>query len=956
MAEPRPLQSPLLVGRDELLALAERRIADATAGRGTLLMFAGEAGVGKTRLLRATLRSARLAGFRVEGGSLAPSDRLVPLASILDLARSLSPEQFGSLGADILSTQGGKGADSLASRRILVREIADGIIEAIDSPTVLAFEDLQWADELSLEVIGELARHGGTRPLLLLATYRLDELPAGSIHREWRSRLITQRLAEEVRLERLGPAETALVTTLILGTGLPAPREVADAVYERTNGIPLHIEELLAALGDEILADARSIRDASVPDTIEDAVLARAQRLSEEARAVVRAGAVIGRCFAPEVLAGVMNRPVGELDRPLQELVDHSILYPFEFVDQGYYDFRHQLLRDALYQSVPTAELRRLHARAGEFGAKLVGANEVHASVHFERAGLRAQAFRAALAGARAAASMSSRRESFELFRRAIGNMPEDLAPAEQGTIHEEHWLAAFAVDDVRAIEDAARQARRSFEAAGDGLGAANALVALISVARRDVRPRSEREQLISQAESELQALPATPERAAVLADVRFQQAMLEIDAGRLAEGSAVLEDARRLLHEAGAQDIDVDYFAEVPRVLAGEVELGLHSMLDTARRAREARLESAGVTAYRTAAAVAIRVMEYELAETGIAEGLRYADEVEQSYCRHMMAATSAHVAWAAGRWDEAIRTAELELVDRGSQRGKLPARDALAFVALGRGMVDRARALLDESLALSRPSNEVELVLPALWGHAETALVAGEPTRALAHCEEALELARQTGERPLLVPFIVTGTRAAIADRRPDAAARWLEQVSAHVRDWPALAGHAVANAEGLIRLAAGSLVAARGALDSAVAGWDARGRIWESTWARIDLATCLMRSSRHVEAMRVIGEVSETAGRLGSPPLQARAKELLKLARGRGVEGEAWYPLTVREFEVARQIAAGRTNAEIATELFVSPRTVGAHVEHILAKLGASRRAEIATWVATVLQPVA
>jgi DNA-binding CsgD family transcriptional regulator len=319
-------------------------------------------------------------------------------------------------------------------------------------------------------------------------------------------------------------------------------------------------------------------------------------------------------------------------------------------------------------------------------------------------------------------------------------------------------------------------------------------------------------------------------------------------------------------------------------------------------------------------------------------------------------MAATSAHVSWAAGRWDEAIQTAELEMVERGSRRGTLGSRDALAFVAFGRGMVERARSLLDESLSISRPSNEVDLVLPALWGLAETALVAGEPARALAHCEEGLELARETGERPLLVPFVVTGVRAAIHDRRPDVAEQWLDLVTPLLRDWTDLAGPAIAHAEGLIRLAAGSLVAARASLDAAAAGWDARGRIWESTWARIDLASCLLRSNRYGEAARLITEVAETARRLGSVPLQARADDLQRQARGRGAQEEAWYPLTIREFEVARQIAAGMTNAEIAAELFVSPKTVSAHVEHILAKLGANRRAEIASWVSSMAQPVA
>ena len=268
---------------------------------------------------------------------------------------------------------------------------------------------------------------------------------------------------------------------------------------------------------------------------------------------------------------------------------------------------------------------------------------------------------------------------------------------------------------------------------------------------------------------------------------------------------------------------------------------------------------------------------------------------------------------------------------------------------------MVDRARSLLDESLAISRPSNEPGLILPALWGLAETALVAGEPGRALDHCDEALEVARQIGERALLVPFIVTGVRASLADRRPDLAEQWLGRVTPLLGDWTELATPAMAHAEGLIRMAAGSLVAARTSLETAMAGWDARGRIWESTWARIDLATCLLRSNRFVDATRLITDIAATAAELGSPPLQARADDLKRQARGRGADEPAWHPLTVREFEVARKIAAGMTNAEIATELFVAPKTVSAHVEHILAKLGASRRAEIAAWAVAILQPV-
>ena len=116
---------------------------------------------------------------------------------------------------------------------------------------MLVFQDLHWTDELSLEVIGELARHSADRPLLMVCDYRADEFPAEGIHREWRSRILSQRHAEEIRLRTLTMEETGMATTLILGGELPAPRDVVEAVHDRTNGIPLHIEELLAALDDE---------------------------------------------------------------------------------------------------------------------------------------------------------------------------------------------------------------------------------------------------------------------------------------------------------------------------------------------------------------------------------------------------------------------------------------------------------------------------------------------------------------------------------------------------------------------------------------------------------------------------------------------------------------------------------------------------------------------------------
>jgi DNA-binding CsgD family transcriptional regulator/tetratricopeptide (TPR) repeat protein len=860
---------------------------------------------------------------------------------------------FGTLGPDLLAMDGVHDGDALGSRRLLVRSAADRILDAMDRPTFLIFDDLHWADELSLEVIGELVRHCGNRPLFLLGGYRADEFPPDSIHREWRARLLSQRDAEEFRLQPLTLEQTAVATTLILGGELPAPRDVVEAVHERTNGIPLHIEELLGALDDDARSDGRQIRNANVPDTIGDAVLARLSRLSDEARLVARAGAVLGRCFSPDVIAGMVDRPLPELESTIDELVDASFLHPFNYIDQGYYDFRHQLLRDAIYGSMPPSQLRRFHAQAAEFGMALEGANVIHASRHYERAGLRPQAFRAAMTGAGEASRISARQEAFELFRRAIDNMPADLPLGEQGELYERFSDAAAAIERNEECAAAATRARELYQQAGRPLDAAGMLISMSIMASRDGSPHQEGASFTERALHEIADLPASPEREklhAFLLSVRANDHLLasDFEAAR-AEGHA----AREVAEDVGDREtvLEVDLTLARIDIVDGHHERGLSDGMRAAREARDAGFESVGVTGYRNLAIMAARVMDHRSAEIALHEGLQYADAIEQSHCRQMMSTTRAMLDWGAGQWDAADARARHELVDRGCRRGVVGSLDVIGLVAAGRGRGEEARRWLEESLASGRRIGEAQLIMTPLWALAEVDLLSRDASAAIARCRDGLEFASTTGERALLIPFVVTGTRAFLAANRPDEAERWRARVAGHLAGWDSVADPALAHADGLIRLSTGSLTAARDALETAVRGWDDRGRIWEATWARLDLAHCLMRSNRFAEAASILAEARSTAAALGSDPLMTRADDLVRVGRGRGSFQEPWRPLTSREFEVARLIAEGLTNAEIAGELSIAPKTASSHVEHILAKLGVTRRAEIATWVATI-----
>lgn len=948
-----PVLSPVLVGRDEHLDLADRRIADVIAGHGHVLLFAGEAGIGKTRLRRAVARRAAANGLLEANGDLAPADHDVPMAIFGDLARSMTlTPGLEPLGRMLLARARRARTDAVYSRT-LVLETVDLIRGVITGPIALGFEDLQWADDLSLEAIAELARAAQTQPLLVLASYRRDETPPSAPFRDWRSRLLTQRLAEEIRLERLSEAQTATVTTLLLGTGLPAPRDLVRAVHERSDGVPLHIEELMAAARARGPVDAVAIETTDVPDTIEDAVLARTACRSEAAQTVARAGAVLGRCFAPDVLAGVLDVPVADLEAPLQELVDHAILSGFGWIDSGYYDFRHQLLREALYASVPERERRRYHARAGEFGARLAGASEVHASLHYERAGLRREAYQAAVAGARDARRVAAHREAYVLLQRAADNLPDDVPALECAELFEALAGEAAAIEENDVAERMARSAAEAFREAGHPERAVEVSGCVLTVARRMGWPLSERRVIIDALDAEIEALAPGPAVDEVRMWSNFDRLVIEVDAMELQAARATAGRLGAEARSAGQDELELAVAQRVAMIdlIEGDVDHGVATLYRIAEEARAAGMHEVGVTAFRDTAVYAVRAFDYDAARRSIAEGLIYADSIQQSHCAHTMAAIGAELAWTEGRWDEAVKRAEQAAVDRGCAKAHAMAQTALGAVAFGRGEIERARLVLGQSLAFGEHAEQVEFRLLPRWGLAETALVAGDPAEAIRWSEEALALAQSSGERATFVPLVVTGTRGYLAANRPGDAERWVRACEAHLAPTPAFGAAALHHARGLVASSTGSTGAARTELEAAVAGWGAGSRLWEASLARLDLATVMTRTNRFATAVALAGHVRALAGQLGSPILAARADELIRQGRGRIVEDEPWRPLTSREYEVARLIAEGRTNVEIADELGIASKTASSHVEHILAKLGASRRAEIAAWAMSI-----
>lgn len=240
---------------------------------------------------------------------------------------------------------------------------------------------------------------------------------------------------------------------------------------------------------------------------------------------------------------------------------------------------------------------------------------------------------------------------------------------------------------------------------------------------------------------------------------------------------------------------------------------------------------------------------------------------------------------------------------------------------------------------------------------GLAEAARLDGRLEGSAGLCEAGYRASAAVADAAYLFPFLLTGIRTYWALGRPAEAEDWFERVAAVIRR-RAIPGTlpAVEHGAGLLLLGRGATRPARSRIAEAAAQWQRRRRSWQATWAAIDLARVELRSKRLSAAVAGATSATSEARRLGSPPLEAAASVILRAATGRrrsasGDAVEAWAPLTTREYEVALRIAAGATNAEIAAALGIAPKTVSAHVEHILNRLGLARRAEIAAWVASI-----
>jgi DNA-binding NarL/FixJ family response regulator len=959
--------TPLIGRRTELDTLLAA-VRHASQGVSSVVVLDGDAGVGKTRLLSELVQAAteqgvlNLIGHCVDLGDAPPP--YLPFSEAFGRFASERPESIEELLAAypaigrLLPRRGPavRGTENRVDRGELFESVLGALaLPALRQPVLLVVEDIHWADQATRDLLGFLFTRVTSERLAIVASFRSDDMhrrhPLRPTLAEW-SRLAA---VERLHLDPLGADE---VRTLVRSLHT-APMAELDlrGIVSRADGNAFFAEELVAAAGQ--YADAQQL-----PWQLADLLLVRLDPLSDDARQVVRVAAVGGRRVSHDMLAAVFDLPAAALDAALRDAVDAHILEPTSS-GRGY-TFRHALLAEAIYDDLLPGERVRLHAAYAAVLAKGEQGSAAERARHARASHDLPTAYVASVQAGDAAMSVAAPQEAMRHYETAL-----ELAP-----------LVASAPDPaplVLALVDAAVAAGRSYR------GLRLAREALDALAPNE--PPASRAMLLYAfgfaavaGETDIEAFAATEEAlrlvasdqpSVFLARLAGLHARTALNVAREVDSERWARQAVEIGRAVGSSEVVADAETTLAMLArrAGDPADAARRLSVLADAAHESGEAAAEIRMRYNLGGLHYELGDLEQSQIAYAEATRRAAEAGRPWAVYSVESRAmlSLVQYVRGHWDEAARIVDVSDETPPGQAEALLAATGMA-VRAGRG----DRSALELLPALRRWwERDVRMALYAMGATLEFHEQQARGDDALALIDEAVELLGRIWQEPWFlarIRFAAQGVatlsaevmtapqsrRAAIvasADQLTDdgrTSARkglpagrklgveglaWLDRLEA---EWMRLRWLAGVDAPG----EAEHIAAWQRSADAF--GY---GHVVELARSRTRLAAVLRAAGRATEAAEQATLARDVARGLRAEPLLAevRALGLTSLPRASGPSGAD--ALTARERDVLALLVEGRTNRQIAGQLYISEKTVSVHVSNILAKLSVRSRAEAA-----------
>ena len=444
---------PVLVGRESELSALEDALLAANRGEGQIVLLAGEAGLGKSRLATELQRRALRIGMTVLWGGCSEADLCLPYLPFLeaignylatsDLARVR--EQLGPVRRELAplfpqlqpeSATHEQGDPTQAKLRLFEAIVALLRVPADRNGVLLILEDMHWSDASTRELLDYMARRLAGMRLMILGTYRSDELhrkhPLAPLIQSWRR----TKAAEVIELQPLPPDDIAGMVAAIFDNNEVTP-EFRDLLHARSEGNPFVLEEFLKSALDrgDIYRGAtkwerKSLNDMRLPQTVKDTILLRVERLSSEQTEILQTAAILGPSFSYESLLSLSGRDEPVVQAALHESIQQQLMEE-DPKARGRYRFRHALTREAIYDDMIAPRREQLHGRAAEMIAQQLGAAPMDIAYHLFAANRWADAIPVGLRAADEAEHGQGYREAAEVYERILGHVSDPLVRAQ---------------------------------------------------------------------------------------------------------------------------------------------------------------------------------------------------------------------------------------------------------------------------------------------------------------------------------------------------------------------------------------------------------------------------------------------------------------------------------------------------------------------------------------------
>ncbi|MFH0521320.1 AAA family ATPase [Streptomyces sp. M41] len=999
--------SPVFVGRAPELQTLNDALARAATGEPQALVIGGEAGVGKTRLIEEFAAAAIREGAVVAlGGCVEIGADGLPFAPFSTALRALRRELPDELSAAArgqeeelarLLPELGEAAPARKADRsgeegmARLFELTGRLLERVAAgrTVVVALEDLHWADASTRHLLAYLYRTLRTGRLVVLATYRSDDIHRRHPLRPLLAELDRVRTVRRIELGRFTHAEVGRQIAGIFAAE-PDPAQVDD-IFERSDGNAFFVEELAVAAHEGCRT--------GLTDSLRDLLLVRVEGLPESAQRVARIVAEGGSTVEYRLLAAVAQLAEDDLIEALRAAVNANILIAASTGDG--YRFRHSLVREAVSDDLLPGErsrLNRRYAEALEADPTLVPAGErvMRLASYWYHAHDPAKALPAVLDASVTARRRHAYSEQLRLLERAMelwDAAPEDiratLRPVDYTEVYPPcgcdptttplHYLDLMAEAAVagrlcgereralkitkRALRLLADDSRDALPASHPGPGGGDPLRAAWFWAQRarlvQAQARGDGWKELSTAQELVRGLPPSEVHAEVLAHVANWSMLREPGPDALSAAERAVEYARMV----GAEDIELN--ARLTHgglmVEAGDIEAGLAQMYEIRDEVLARDLTAVVGRSHVNLPSVLEGIGRSREAVGLLREGLRLTQKMGVRDSEAWVWANLAESLISLGHWDEAAQAAVNAQQTGQSAKPRGGASNSLAFLTLARGEITEAH----RHLAAARASYGTHDPMPQNdlpMSHLTLGIAAAEGRLldARAEADRVLSTGFPPGTQRYAWPLLLAAATAESDAGHPSPAAQegraaFLERLVDAVRTLTTGAPLWLAYEKWT-----------RAELDRA------HHRATPDTWS--DVITAFEALERPYDLARVRHRLAEALLTVGGEDERARATELLRLTRATAAhlgarpladttaqlaqrarltlttapppaDPAGSLGLTTRERDVLRLVSVGRTNRQIAEELFISPKTASVHVSNILGKLGVSGRGEAA-----------